>query len=249
MPRWQLRPATHDELCPGVVSSRSHTAPRRHAVVRAGPVGGCIWSEIASGPVGGCPLRFLCLPTPATTSTRSAGWRGAWSLTSKHLFPQRTEAEVHPQPWRRAWIFPQRTEAEVPPQPWRRARNSESTVVGNTDRCGEHGPLWSPRNSDGQPLWGTRTVVGNTDRCGEHVTASQPLWGTRTVVGNTDRCGAHVTASQPLWGTRTVVGNTDRCGAHVTALQPRSPQRLTSPRCQMQSDGAAGCNLTGPDAI
>ena len=64
-------------------------------------------------------------------------------------------------------------------------------------------------------------------------------WLTRCVLVPSEvvRCAFCVSHTAPATTSKTTAQDGEAHGAHGTVL-PRSPQRLTSPRCQVKSDGA-----------
>lgn len=64
-------------------------------------------------------------------------------------------------------------------------------------------------------------------------------WLTRCVLVPSEvvRCAFCVSHTAPATTSKTTAQDGEVHGAHGAVLQPRSPQRLTSPRCQMQSGG------------
>ena len=67
-----------------------------------------------------------------------------------------------------------------------------------------------------------------------------PSWLIRCVLVPSEvvRCAFRVSYTAPATTSKTTAQDGEVHGAHGAVLQPRSPQRLTSPRCQMKSDGA-----------
>lgn len=85
-----------------------------------------------------------------------------------------------------------------------------------------------------------RHVPGVVSSRNYTLSGAVPSWIIRCVLvpSGVIRCAFCVSHTAPATTSKTTAQDGEAHGAHGAVLQTRSPQRLTSPLCQMQSDGA-----------